>query len=403
MPKRPCALEITKDSVTIISADKFGDVYSLPLIASETAAPKEVSRESSVISERPFKPAANELTIHSQRNRKALANQKRQALTGAEKTGPTFEHSLLLGHVSLLTDVKLAYSNGKNYIITADRDEHIRVSRGTPQTHIIEGFCLGHKEFISRICIPKERPDLLISGGGDNNLFVWRWESGELISGAELKSYVGTVLFSGKEAEEQTALLGSTKIAVSGIFSAKISSEGEALSTVIVTCEAVPALFVFSLTRENTLQYKQTLNLPGNALSVVTNLVASETAVPLNKLIVSIDNVFKPGSTSEVRTLGDETATPLLSFHFGNGLWVPETVFEKSIAKDIENRQAGNVNIVALKNLLYGIENLRKRDNEDRDEGVVTEVGSAATEDRNGGGEIDPHQAALDEDSTING
>lgn len=54
-----------------------------------------------------------------------------------------FEHKLLLGHVSMLTDIALVVLNGRNYIITADRDEHIRISRGIPQSHIIEGFCLG--------------------------------------------------------------------------------------------------------------------------------------------------------------------------------------------------------------------------------------------------------------------
>ncbi|KAJ4417395.1 tRNA (guanine-N(7)-)-methyltransferase non-catalytic subunit trm82, partial [Neurospora sp. IMI 360204] len=34
MPKRPCALALTPDNKTILSADKFGDVFSLPLLFS---------------------------------------------------------------------------------------------------------------------------------------------------------------------------------------------------------------------------------------------------------------------------------------------------------------------------------------------------------------------------------
>lgn len=220
MPKRPCALTITNDNNTIISADKFGDVYSLPLLPS---GPPEAPRENSQAPDKPFKPSANELTIHSQRNRKALENQKRQNKVKTEKSGPDFEHSLLLGHVSLLTDVKLAKSGERMYVITADRDEHIRVSRGIPQAHIIENFCLGHKEFISRICIPESRPELLISGGGDDELYVWDWANGVLVSKAELRSFV----------EKYTGDEKMGKVAVSGIYHTR---QGEA-EIVIVTVE----------------------------------------------------------------------------------------------------------------------------------------------------------------------
>ena len=91
-------------------------------------------------------------------------------------------------------------------MVTADRDEHIRISRGIPMTHVIENFCLGHREFISRICIPDSRPEVLISGGGDDEVFVWEWESGRLVSRVELKSVVQE--FVGEK---------EGKIAVSGI------------------------------------------------------------------------------------------------------------------------------------------------------------------------------------------
>ena len=35
MPKRPCAIALTADDSQILSADKFGDVYSLPLLPIE--------------------------------------------------------------------------------------------------------------------------------------------------------------------------------------------------------------------------------------------------------------------------------------------------------------------------------------------------------------------------------
>jgi tRNA (guanine-N(7)-)-methyltransferase subunit TRM82 len=218
MPKRPSALTITEDNTTILSADKFGDVYSLPLIPSPT---QEASRATSQNPEKPYKPSANELTIHSQRNRKALENQKRQNKPKPQKSEPEFEQTLLLGHVSLLTDVKLAKSGGRTYVVTADRDEHIRISRGIPMTHVIEGFCLGHLEFISRICIPETRPEVLISGGGDDELFVWEWERGKLVSKVELKTSVQE--FMGEKVG---------KIAVSGMYWTRQGEEDVVLVSV---------------------------------------------------------------------------------------------------------------------------------------------------------------------------
>jgi tRNA (guanine-N(7)-)-methyltransferase subunit TRM82 len=237
MPKRPCALAITDDNSAIISADKFGDVYSLPLIPLETLdAPKSTSNtpEPSV---KTFAPAANELTIHSQRNRKALENQRRQTNKASQKPEPVFEHKLLLGHVSMLTDIALVTLGNRNYIITADRDEHIRVSRGITQTHIIEGFCLGHSEFISRICVPADRPELLISGGGDDEIIVWEWESGNLVSKMELKKYVSAALQDFDKDKGSDIPAEQLKIAVSGIYHTRQTVNDSLQDIIVVTCE----------------------------------------------------------------------------------------------------------------------------------------------------------------------
>jgi tRNA (guanine-N(7)-)-methyltransferase subunit TRM82 len=50
---------------------------------------------------------------------------------------------LILGHTSMLTTFTL--TPDERYIITADRDEHIRVS-WYPQGFNIERFCLGHQK-----------------------------------------------------------------------------------------------------------------------------------------------------------------------------------------------------------------------------------------------------------------
>lgn len=184
MPKRPCAIALTGDESTIILADKFGDVYSIPLqytappeaaISSPSAA-KVVSKPED--DDKPFISAANNLTIHTQRNRQALEHQLRQRAKNPEPTGIKFEHKQLIGHVSMLTDVASFKRAGKAYIATADRDEHIRISRGIPQTHVIEQFCLGHKDFVTRICFPESLPEVMVSGDGGGELKIWRWEDG---------------------------------------------------------------------------------------------------------------------------------------------------------------------------------------------------------------------------------
>ena len=190
MPKRPCAVILTSDNSTIMCADKFGDIYSLPLIGqtyeSVTSNGDNKQKTKDGISDspqKPFVPSATSLTVHTKGNHEALRQQQKLKNPKAERKSMNFEHQLLLGHVSLLTDVVcasiLSSSNRKrSYIISSDRDEHIRVSRGIPQAHIIEGYCLGHTEFVSKLCIPPTHPHLIISGGGDDFLLLWDWRSG---------------------------------------------------------------------------------------------------------------------------------------------------------------------------------------------------------------------------------
>lgn len=194
MPKRPCAVVIVADS-QIISADKFGDVYSLPLaLASQSPSSTALRSATPNLVAKPLVPAASSLTVHSKCNLEALRNQKRQLELRSQmaadeaKQGPDFELTLLLGHVSILTSLVIGESDGRKYIVTSDRDEHIRVSRYMPQAHVIEGFCLGHKEFVSELVIPPSRGEILISGGGDDELFVWDWKAGTLLSKASIVS-----------------------------------------------------------------------------------------------------------------------------------------------------------------------------------------------------------------------
>lgn len=271
MPKRPCSIVLTPDNKDILVADKFGDVYSIPLIAlkepeqqqqqqqlpqlsgpdtQDTPSPPPPVPAKSTATTPSFFPQANELTVHTKRNRQALLDQLSTRNNPNAHRGGTprrvdesFERHLLLGHVSLLTAITLGhdYSSSsshaapRRYIITADRDEHIRISRGTKEhAHVIEAFCLGHDEFVNRLCVPtstsssfaEAASQLLVSGGGDNDVFVWRWKQGQLVSRADILGHVKQVV---PEA---------TKVAVTGLWSWKGDEQlAEGETRIVVMCE----------------------------------------------------------------------------------------------------------------------------------------------------------------------
>ncbi|KAH8676311.1 hypothetical protein BX600DRAFT_199045 [Xylariales sp. PMI_506] len=321
MPKRPCDIAFTADCSTILVADKFGDVYSIPLLLSD-AAPAEYGNGKPKVSQRLLPKGANSLTVHSQRNLKALEDQirQRQNPQAERKEDPSFEHDLLLGHVSMLTSIAAAASGSKQYILTADRDEHIRVSRGIPQSHIIESYCLGHQAFINALCFP--RPEVLVSGGGDNELYVWDWEAGLLKGKTELLSHV------------QAVAPNATKLAISKLYN--LGS-----SIVVAICERVPAAFIFHFT-DSGLEYSQTIILGGNPLDIAI----VTTPAKLLQMVVGID----------VEDTTEDSSPQLLVFQQSEGIWaaVPDFSFEDT------GPGLPEMSRDELSKALYTVENLRK-------------------------------------------
>ncbi|KAL8381766.1 hypothetical protein RB595_005839 [Gaeumannomyces hyphopodioides] len=359
MPKRPSSVVITTDDKTVISGDKFGDVYSVPLIQKETdhsGSPMASAQGTPVPATRsPFRPQADETTVHSARNLKALASQKLhleqqrqkqkeadEAAAAAAAASPAFEHSLLLGHVSMLTSVALASreADGKPYILTADRDEHIRVSRGIPQAHVIEAFCLGHQEFVSELCVPSGHPRLLVSGGGDPDLFVWDWLQGALLSKADLLGHVRGVC-----PEAPTVAVSQTRS-----FTAK-GSEGDDRCVVVVACERVPALFLFELTSEGALRHLQSVSLGGNPLDFRVVRPDAQPAI--------IATLHLSASTGNLAT----TAEPLCVVQRGgdSGQWTTSGLcLRPSSTPAISGNEDENLSRDELEAALYNIESLRK-------------------------------------------
>ncbi|KAG6821219.1 hypothetical protein H0H93_004041 [Arthromyces matolae] len=139
LPKRPTSILLTQDAKNILVSDKFGDIFSYAF---------------------DFTPLP--------------ATQKRDDLSSHENpSGGT----LVLGHASLLNAFLL--TKDEKFIITADRDEHIRIS-WYPQGYTIEMFCLGHTKYVSAIHIPTFAPQDLVSGGGDPVLKIWDWMNGKV-------------------------------------------------------------------------------------------------------------------------------------------------------------------------------------------------------------------------------
>ncbi|POS87637.1 hypothetical protein EPUL_000264 [Erysiphe pulchra] len=357
MPKRPCALALTDDSLKIISADKFGDVYSLPLLEPSQDGFSESLVQNTVPKLSNFTPVANELTVHSKRNKKALESQRKQKYQCSQKSQISFSCELLLGHVSMLTDVKLAKVDGHSYVITSDRDEHIRISRGIPQTHVIENYCLGHSEFVSRLCIPENKQSILISGGGDDELFIWDWRSGSLLSKAGLKDHIAAVrskLIG--EIDKNETLNSRIKVAVSDILHVDISVDNQILNLIVISCESLPALIIFNLSPENKLQHSETVWTSGNVLSMS---VTSDQTLKSKGLLISIDNIHKPGSSIDVREEDTSNIMPLCRFEFdGVTLKSKPLIIEIPDDKKFKDmhRTSGEIS-----DLYYGIESLRKR------------------------------------------
>jgi tRNA (guanine-N(7)-)-methyltransferase subunit TRM82 len=91
---------------------------------------------------------------------------------------------LLLGHTaSMLTGMQVVMSNTnakQKFILTADRDEKVRVSV-FPETHIIHGYLLGHSAFISTMDavskIGDDERSLCLTGSGDGTVRLWDYQS----------------------------------------------------------------------------------------------------------------------------------------------------------------------------------------------------------------------------------
>ncbi|XP_064262839.1 tRNA (guanine-N(7)-)-methyltransferase non-catalytic subunit WDR4 isoform X3 [Passer domesticus] len=157
-------------------------------------------------------------------------------------TEPKADGKLELGHVSLLLDVALSADD--QYILTADRDEKIRVSL-TKAPYSIVSYCMGHREFVSKILVIPNCPDLLLSASGDSTLRLWEYKSGEEVHCCQLSTICGP-----------QATKPDQKYTVSRIT---YCCQG---GYVAILCDSIPTVYIFQLdATAQQLLYKQQISL----------------------------------------------------------------------------------------------------------------------------------------------
>jgi hypothetical protein len=86
----------------------------------------------------------------------------------------------------------------------------------------------------------------------------------------------------------------------------------------------------------------------------------------MESMIVSIDCVHRPGSTTQLRRLQDVDVTPLHVFRYSELQWVSTAFqFEYYDKKGDAYRKCSEMDVGSLSSMLYTLENLRKHGGEE--------------------------------------
>eukprot|EP01048_Picozoa_sp_COSAG05_P006832 COSAG05_NODE_461_length_9571_cov_14.935283_8_plen_181_part_00 len=125
-----------------------------------------------------------------------------------------------------------ALSTTEELIITAERDEKIRVSH-FPNSYNIESFCLGHTAHVNALAVHGLSPDqggpgdLLVSGAVDGSLRLWRLPCGQPLHTFNLGELVAAAVVSGDSVHaERAATSGSSPPGIEAIALAPDCSRG---------------------------------------------------------------------------------------------------------------------------------------------------------------------------------
>ncbi|CCD26973.1 Trm82p NDAI_0J00810 [Naumovozyma dairenensis CBS 421] len=294
-PKRPNAIATTEDNEKVIMVDKFGDAFEM------------------IINEEP-KDKINE-----------------------------FEP--ILGHVSMLTDVMMKKDpeSGKQFIITSDRDEHIKVSH-YPQCFIIDKWLFGHEEFVSTLCDFLWDPRLLVSAGGDNYIFLWDWISGKSLFKFDYSELIQPYLTDANLAPAR--FQNETNDIVEYAVSKVVSFAN--LPYIAFFVEATKALVILKINKDDySLSLFQIIELPCNLISLFANTTQDE-------LLITLDN----------RESSEKDFIKFVAFNPEQNKFVINEDKGKSIDKFITDKLKNNENVtISSKDdvyPLYNIANLKK-------------------------------------------
>ncbi|XP_029314547.1 tRNA (guanine-N(7)-)-methyltransferase non-catalytic subunit wdr4 isoform X3 [Cottoperca gobio] len=173
--------------------------------------------------------------MFSQAEDELLATDKSGDVYSFSVVEPQREGELKMGHLSMLLAVSM--SPDDKYIITADRDEKIRVSH-LRSPYNIQSFCLGHQQFVSALLVPSGHPHWLLSGSGDGTMKLWEYESGRELQSWDLKELEET---QSSEADKQKVTKMPTVC--------RITSSADARH-VAVQCERVSTVHFFTVDQE---------------------------------------------------------------------------------------------------------------------------------------------------------
>ncbi|CDK25280.1 unnamed protein product [Kuraishia capsulata CBS 1993] len=221
-PKRPDSVTMIDDH-TVLMGDKFGDVYAM-----DVSSPPQTEA---------FKP--------------------------------------VLGHVSMLTSVCSATNNGRQYVISGDRDEHIRVTN-YPKTFVIDKWLFGHKEFVSSLTVPKKYGNVLVSGGGDDYFCVWDWTDGTLKQKIEYGKQIENYFKEGILSPEVCPLIFKEGALVELCITLIVSHE----DFLVVTIEGCNIALIYKFEQELVFSHYLAVDEP----------ILSLTITPAGKIVVGTDS-----------------------------------------------------------------------------------------------------------------
>ncbi|XP_011500310.1 PREDICTED: tRNA (guanine-N(7)-)-methyltransferase non-catalytic subunit WDR4 [Ceratosolen solmsi marchali] len=172
---------------------------------------------------------------------------------------PNENGQLLLGHLSMLLDILV--TDDQKFIISADRDEKIRVSM-FPNSYNILSYCLGHKDFVTNIAVVPHNKSILASSGGDGTLMFWDFKTGKELL---------TVYFHEKLSQSDLLKVNETLkkhnleegVTVSPVKHLKLLQLNEENSIILITFYCSNAMLVYRISAEEN-------NLNVKYLSLVT-------------------------------------------------------------------------------------------------------------------------------------